>query len=123
MPGKNNHSSRPDRTRGGDYYCGANAGRHGGNFCPEVDVLEANMYALQTTLHTCTGDPERPGYFPGCDEHGCHTNVYNADAKAMGPGPAYRIDTTHPFRHAVSFELGQDGMLARVRNVLSQGRC
>ena len=122
MPGKNNHSLDPDPTRGGDFYCGANAGKHGGNNCPEVDVLEANMYALQTTLHTCVEDGKRPGYFPTCDQHGCHTNVYNTDARALGPGSAYRINTLHPFRHAVSFELGENGTLARVRNVLTQGQ-
>ena len=50
MPGRNNQSSQPDPTRGGDYYCGANAGKHGGNFCPEIDVLEANMYTMQARV-------------------------------------------------------------------------
>ena len=63
MPGYNASSGAIPDPRS-DYYCGANAGKPSdntsavggnGNYCPEMDVLEANKYAAQSTPHICNG--------------------------------------------------------------------
>ena len=45
MPGHNKTSgAAPDATKGGDYYCGANAGKTpGNNYCPEMDALRMRL--------------------------------------------------------------------------------
>ena len=63
MPGYNASSGASPDPRS-DYYCGANAGKPSdntsavggnGNYCPEMDVLEANKFAAQSTPHICNG--------------------------------------------------------------------
>lgn len=133
MPGYNaTGGGHPDPTPAGDYYCGANAGKHGGNFCPELDVLEANKYAMQTTAHTCSTPTQTAGrmhrhtapgggYFPMCDEHGCHANSFSTSPSSLGPSAAFVIDSRRPFRHTSSYVATPDGStLARITNVLEQ---
>ena len=120
MPG-HNASGSPDPTAGGDYYCGANAGKSAGNnYCPEMDVLEANKYAMQVTPHACNGTNRGPGFYPMCDWRGCFANSYLAGgARAMCPHANCTIDTRRPFRHAVTFETAPDGSSGGAKPVLS----
>ena len=76
-------------------YCDANA--VGGYWCPEFDIMEANMYGFQTTGHTC--DAPTDGVYDNCDTAGqCTTNfLTNATDNDYGPGSDYLIDTTQPF--------------------------
>ena len=55
-----NSDQKPEPGKGGDFYCDAN--QVGGTFCPEMDVSEANKYAMASTPHTCTYDA--PHYYP-----------------------------------------------------------
>jgi hypothetical protein len=50
MPGYDSNGN-PDPAQGKDYYCDAN--QVGGNYCPEMDIMEANQYAFAITPHTC----------------------------------------------------------------------
>eukprot|EP00729_Bicosta_minor_P026683 gene26683-11267_t len=56
MPGYNKSSTSINPDPKSNYYCGANAGKPStntsaeggrGNYCPELDVLEANKFAVQ----------------------------------------------------------------------------
>jgi hypothetical protein len=51
MPGYGD-GQQPDPTSGNDYYCDAN--KVGGEYCPELDVSEANAYTIASTPHDCT---------------------------------------------------------------------
>ena len=43
----------------GTWYCDANDRNN--NWCPEYDLIEANMYTMQSALHTCDYIP--PKYY------------------------------------------------------------
>jgi len=140
MPGFNSSGSQsgsPDPR--GNYYCGANAGKPSrdtskptppsrGNYCPELDLLEANRFAIQSTPHICNGTNRGPGFYPMCDWHGCATAVYNESKTALCPDESCIINTHRPFRHSISFPvqtaLDSDGnadvMLVAIENVLEQ---
>jgi len=60
MPGKKN-------TGDPMYYCDAHA--VAGDYCPEFDIMEANMYAFREVGHTCDA-PDSNGIFPMCDFNG-----------------------------------------------------
>jgi hypothetical protein len=129
MPGYNVSSGSVPDPRS-SYYCGANAGKPSlntsatggrGNYCPEMDVLEANAFAAQSTPHICNGTNHGPGFYPMCDHHGCATAVYNQSKTAMCMSEACTIDTRRPFRHTVSFPLAAGtGALASISNVFEQ---
>lgn len=106
---------QPQPGKNGEYYCDAND--VGGTYCPEMDVMEANKYAMASTAHTCQYVP--PHYYSSCDRGGCGRNVLDADYNGYGPGK--RIDTNKPFSFSVSFITGGNGRLSTVRNVFSQG--
>ena len=50
MPGKNTNGV-PNPGEWGNYYCDAND--VGGQWCPEMDMMEANNLAWHTTPHRC----------------------------------------------------------------------
>ena len=62
---------------GGDFYCDANMGNS--IWCPEYDTMEANKYAIASTLHTCSQNAN--GIWDSCDRGGCQVNTYNIDFK------------------------------------------
>jgi hypothetical protein len=66
MPAKNADGSYRDGEKG-QYYCDAN--QVGGAWCPEFDVFEANLRAVQTTNHNCD-TPNENGYYASCDTSG-----------------------------------------------------
>jgi hypothetical protein len=147
MPGFNASSSPSTPDPRSNFYCGANAGKPStntsnpvpasrGNYCPEMDLLEANKFALQSTPHICNGTNRGPGFYPMCDWHGCATAVFNQSKLALCPGGECVIDTRRPFRHSISFpvtatsggalataskrEAGSGGTLTAIHNVLEQ---
>lgn len=111
-----------------DYYCDANAVC--GVRCDEVDLMEANMYAWHSTLHTShDGDGFAGGYGGGDGWNGPRDWTNNS----YGPKDASCVDTTKPFQVAVSFhtdnldelhdmevELSQAGKSCTVSMRLSQ---
>ena len=113
MPGYNS-AQQPEPGGDKDYYCDANA--VGGNYCPEMDVMEANKFAMASTAHTCQYQP--PHYYSTCDRGGCGTNVLDVDS---GFGPGKKFDTNRQFTLAVSFITGSNGRLSTVTNYFSQG--
>eukprot|EP01084_Bolivina_argentea_P056502 103412_1 len=90
---------KPNPGGQGDYYCAANGGN--GEFCWELDILEANKYALQVTPHTCKQNPG--GYITSCDGIGCGTNTFYVNSKGFGPGTDYIINTLNPFIYSILF--------------------
>ena len=109
-----NSGQQPQPGTDDAYYCDAN--KVGGTYCPEMDVMEANKFAMASTAHTCQYVP--PHYYSSCDGGGCGTNVLNVDQSAFGPGK--RIDTNRPFTLSVSF-ITTNGRLSTVNNYFSQG--
>lgn len=99
----------------GDYYCDAN--QVGGTFCPEMDISEANKYAMASTPHTCNYVP--PHYYSSCDKGGCGANVLDSHSGEFGPGKT--IDTNKPFTLSVSFiNSGNPPVLSVVNNYFWQ---
>lgn len=93
-----------DPSSGGDYYCDAN--QVGGNFCPEMDMMEANKYAWHTTPHKCDAPNSNHHYF-NCDRGGCGKSIWSVDPRAYGPGGQFRINTNAPFH--VKMEFNESG--------------
>jgi len=57
----------------GDYYCDAN--NVGGQWCPEMDIMEANKYAMRMTPHKCDS-PNSKGHYYNCDRGGCGKSLH-----------------------------------------------
>lgn len=101
----------------GTYYCDAN--KVFGNYCPEMDVSEANRYTLQTTPHKCSKPDGK--YYSSCDRSGCMANVWFKNPWAMCPESSCTIDTRKPYTHTTAFEKSEDGKLTAIKNTLIQG--
>jgi len=82
------------------YYCDAN--RVCGQWCPEVDVMEANNHVFQTTPHRCD-QPSATGRYSNCDRRGCQQSTRSLGDNAYGPGPQFTIDTRKPFAVQTTF--------------------
>eukprot|EP00966_Prymnesium_polylepis_P325420 7381407-Prymnesium_polylepis.3 len=69
--------------------------------CAEIDILEGNRQALQSTLHMTAGH----GQDGRCNQDGCYTNwgKLPSTRSRYGPGKEADIDSTKPFRVRVSF--------------------
>lgn len=106
----------PDPTSGGDFYCDANQVQ--GVWCTEVDLMEANVAALQATPHACNASAPS-GFVPVCDRGGCGANT-RAQQGALGPGPAFAINTQLPFTVSTSFP-APGGALAAMTTTAAQG--
>ena len=78
-------------------YCDIQSKDHA---CLELDLMEANQKAVQTTLHTQTGT----GVDGTCNQYGCARNWGKASSKAYGAGSDHAIDSTRPFEMAASFD-------------------
>merc|ERR1719369_715765 len=89
MPGNPNNGGP-----GGDFYCDANMGNS--MWCPEYDTMEANKYAIASTLHTCSQNAN--GNWESCDRGGCQVNSYNVDPDLMCPEERCTINTNNPFK-------------------------
>ena len=115
MPGFGS-DQQPFPAQDGSYYCDAND--VDGNWCPEVDIMEANTAALAVTPHTCAA-PEGK-HFTACDRGGCSVNSHKASASGFGPGPAYTINSLLPFVVSTAFPVDASGALAAMTTTLSQ---
>jgi len=102
--------------RGGQppYYCDAN--QVGGQWCPEVDIMEANSAVFSSTPHKC--DPATNGHYDNCDRSGCGDNSRD-EPDAYGPGSSYTIDTRKPFEVRTEFP-ASGSELKGMRTILSQ---
>jgi len=89
-PGKN--SSGEYWNTDGYYYCDGN--QVGGNYCPEFDIMEANIWSFATTPHSCDS-PTSAGYYKNCNRYGdCYTNIVDKlNYYDYGPGTNYKINT------------------------------
>lgn len=114
MPGHKWDGSS-DPTDGGDYYCDAN--RVGGEYCPEMDILESNKYTFATTPHTCN-DPNN-NHYDWCDGAGKGTNIFNVDNKAFCPDGSCKINTSQPFTKTITFN-APNGQLTSISVLLEQ---
>jgi len=91
----------PGHDRGGQpkYYCDAN--RVGGQWCPEIDIMEANTHAFQATPHKC--DTPTNGFYGHCDRGGCSQNTRDNNPRSYGVGSSFTIDTSRPFKVQTDF--------------------
>ena len=101
MPGKKSDGTLWMETDGFGY-CDAN--KVDGNFCPEMDIMEANKYSWASTPHPCDSKNEN-GQYSHCDEDGhCAQNIYDQLAwNDYGPGSQYSINTNQPFHAKIQF--------------------
>lgn len=117
-PGLGPHGEfNPGQDRGVQppYYCDAND--VGNQWCPEVDIMEANNHVLSATLHKCTS-PTKAGHYVDCDRKGCVGNTAE-QGLSYGPGPGFAINTLKPFRVSTGF-IELFGRLAGVVTTLAQ---
>ena len=118
MPGKTSYGDLD--LQDGYFYCDANAGNFGGQFCPELDLMEANKYAFQTTAHLCDNYSDVGHYFT-CDGEGSSINTIDQLGHGgYGPNSHDTIDTTKTFSVQVDLE-EKDGMLSGITTELRQG--
>jgi len=110
-----NSGGNPDPTKCGDYYCDAN--NVCGLLCPEIDIMEANTKAWQSTPHKC-GDPNNH-YYSQCDGGGCGKNTYRLNPNAYGSGGNFQINTQSPFQVNVTFSTS-GGQFNKMTTVLGQ---
>jgi len=92
MPAKNADGSFRAGESDGMYYCDAN--EIGGAFCPEFDIMEANIHAYRAVNHHCS-DPVN-GHYSWCDRAGsCAVDIITdfPDTDPYGPGSSYTINT------------------------------
>jgi len=100
----------------GNYYCDAN--QVGGQWCPEVDVMEANTHAFQATPHKCD-PPVGDRHYTHCDRAGCAQNTRYMN-QAYGPGPSFSINTLQPFKVTTEF-WASGSTLTGMKTTLQQG--
>ena len=72
--------------------------------CLEIDLLEGNAKAVQSTLHTTSGHGNARAR---CNQDGCYANLgkEHGDGRYYGPGASVMggIDSNHPFRVTAAF--------------------
>ena len=112
MPGYD-ASQQPDPSDWKNYYCDAD--QVAGEFCPDMDVAEANRYTMASTAHKC--DKPEGKHYSNCDKVGCGTNMYDTSPTAMCPEEKCTINTQKPYTHQIDFIQGeQDGKLSEIKN-------
>jgi len=120
MPGKKSDGSLD--WQDGYFYCDANAGNWGGAFCPEMDLMEANKYGLQTTPHKCNS-PSGSGHYDYCDGSGSAKNVIDELGwNGYGPGGQNTIDTTQPFHVKVDLNASGNNFNQVVTTLTQNGK-
>lgn len=107
-PGKNEDGSL-NAGPANDYYCDANY--VGNQWCPEMDLMEANKYAFRMTPHTCDA-PNNNGHYYNCDRGGCGKSIHEVDPNAYGPGSQFRINTNNQFHVKIDFKQTGDRLSA-----------
>lgn len=81
-------NGQPFPSEDGMHYC--DAGKVGGNYCPEFDIMEANVHAYRAVEHACN-EPDANGHFNWCDPYGqCHVDILTDEPHSgkpvYGPG-------------------------------------
>merc|ERR1719429_370869 len=109
-----NPSRGADRGGQPPYYCDAN--QVGGQWCPEVDIMEANDHTFAATPHKC--DAPVNGHYNSCDRSGSGKNTRD-EPSSYGPGETYTIDTRHPFQVETEFP-EKSGILIGMTTTLRQ---
>ena len=101
-------------------YC--DASDVGGYFCPEFDIMEANMHAFRTTAHEC--DAPVNGAYPSCHGDGnCVIDfILDAEASSYGSGTTYGINTALPFKVRIGFNADENGLFSGYEISLIQER-
>ncbi len=94
-------SGTVDPGKYGNYHCDATM--INGEFCWEMEIMEANRFAMQSTAHTCDQLPGKDSKISQCDHNGCGTNVYDLNTEAVCPFPHCIIDTSQPFDTSITF--------------------
>jgi len=90
-----------DPSQDGSNYCDMAENVHpglNGATCTEIDLFEANNWAMQTALHTELGGSYGSG---NCDENGCFARVGGPNSPGDMHnlyGPGKKIDSFKPFR-------------------------
>ena len=118
MPAKNANGSFRAGESDGMYYCDAN--QIGGAFCPEFDIMEANIFAYRAVNHHCD-DPSN-GHYSWCDREGsCAVDIITdfPDTDPYGPGSSYTINTLREFHVRVDFVEDSQGLLSQYSITLS----
>ena len=110
-------SGEPDPGDKGNYYCDAN--KVWGQYCWEMDTIEANMHTMQVTAHSCGTAPGK--YTDACDTAGARRNSWFADPLGLCAEDNCVIDSRKPFRHVQSFITDNNDSLIRIENRLLQG--
>ena len=108
MPARNvDGSYRPGDD--GSYYCDAMASR--GAYCPDIDLMEANKYAFDMTIHKCDEPNAKEHYF-NCDtglscgaalHSGPPKYPHDYDQYQYGPSHLHAINTLNPFHVKINF--------------------
>ena len=102
----------------GDGYCDANDVGH--EWCPEMDVLEANTAALAVTPHRC--DPPVDGHYSSCDKGGCSVNPHKTAPTDFGFGAGFTVDSSRPFSVTTAFLTDPaTGTLVGITTTIAQG--
>ena len=119
--------SMPGRKETGDldlqdgyFYCDANVGKLGGEFCPELDLMKANKHGWETAVHTCD-EPDENGHYDDCDGDDDMYLRMNSKTWLKGKlGPdSETIDTNKPFHIRIDLE-EKDGQLSGIKTIFSQ---
>lgn len=97
-----------------DYYCDAN--KVCGVSCAEIDIMEANMFAWHSTLHTATDHNGVAGGYGGGDGYDGPRDWNRA---RFGPSSTC-IDTTLPFKVEASFPVDVGGKMTAMNIKLTQ---
>eukprot|EP00008_Paramoeba_atlantica_P006102 CAMPEP_0201485942 /NCGR_PEP_ID=MMETSP0151_2-20130828/10014_1 /ASSEMBLY_ACC=CAM_ASM_000257 /TAXON_ID=200890 /ORGANISM="Paramoeba atlantica, Strain 621/1 / CCAP 1560/9" /LENGTH=345 /DNA_ID=CAMNT_0047870293 /DNA_START=67 /DNA_END=1104 /DNA_ORIENTATION=- len=95
----------------GDYYCDANGVT--GQWCPEIDLMEANNAVLVSTPHKCSYKNTDKCSWNGCDQTGQQFHFIQEWRK---------IDRKYPFDVAQTFTTDRKGYLTSMTTTLSQGK-
>jgi len=103
----------------GDYYCDAN--NVCGESCAEIDIMEGNMFAFHSTLHSAHDhDGKGVGYGGGSDSSYAGWNGPRQwTAEEYAPNGRC-IDTNLPYSVSVSFPTNEQGNLEAMEIVLTQ---
>ena len=115
MPGIDANGNFDDRGNN-SFYC---AGQDTGEPCPEIDVMEANQHAWQTTLHQCDENPDVKGHYDTCDGWGFDKKIWEMDKTAYGPGDQFTINTQKEFHTKFEYHTDKNGKLSQVVTTLT----
>ena len=108
---------RPAPGEKGNFYCDGN--KMWGNWCWELDSIEANQHVMQVTAHECS--QPAGAFISHCDGPGARRNSYFVNRTSLCTKDTCSIDTRRPFRHEQSFVTdGAGTTLLRIENRLEQ---